>query len=545
MKTMNRHLLALALVLLVLAIVACGPTATQAPPTVIPTETPKTLAPTSPKFTPTAQAMTKEGQPKRGGTVRVALHGPPKNIDPHKAPNQPEYWTAQQCYDYLLTLDKDLNIQPSLATDWEVSDDGLTWTFKLRKDVKFHNGRELQAADVKYSIERIMDEATASSQGAAFRSMVKSIEARNDYTVVFNMSAPSGVLLARLADPRSAIVAREIVEEKGDLSQTDAGSGPFEFVGMQPDGSVSLTRNPDYWQEGLPYLDGIVFIPISDASARVTALRTGDVDMIAYVVTNNISLLREEPNIVVPEQPISGEFMYFLMNPAVKPFDDVKVRQAIFYALDREVINQISTYGEGYTLLGGPLPSWHWAAIEPVYSKPDLERAKQLLAESSAPNGFECKMRIWAEESNVRCGQIVQEQLAPLNIKLNIEQFGDWSSFYEPIQRGEFEAYIQGFGGLADPDDWFYDQFYTGGGKNNAKYSNPEVDKLLDQARQVSDREERKELYGEVQNILAKEGPMAFLYSMKQCHAWRNYVEGFYHLPTLTFFALKETWLNK
>jgi peptide/nickel transport system substrate-binding protein len=454
-------------------------------------------------------------------------------------------------YDYLVMLDQQLNTQPSLATGWSVSDDGLTWTFKLQEGVKFHNGRELTAADVKYSMERIMNPETASTIATRL-SMVESIETPDDYTVAFNLSTPNAVLAAALADPRAAIVAKEIVEEHGDLSQVEAGSGPFKFVSLEVDETVVLERNPDYWQMGadgepLPYVDRLELMPIPDNSARNTALRTGDVDIITFVTTNFISLLREESDIVIPENATSAQYYYLLMNCTTEPFSDVKIRQAIMYALDRETIAQVALGGEGYPLLAGNIPPWHWAAIQdPIYPKSDLEKAKQLLAESSAPDGFEFELRVWSPQDYVlRAAQVIYDQLAPLNITPKIEQHGEWASYWAPVTEGNFEATIQGTGGNTDPDFWTYEPFHTKGGKNYGKYSNPEVDKLLEQGREVSDQGKRKEIYAEAQRITAAEGPMAFLFNMNQTEAWRDYVKGFYHLPTMHIIALKETWLDK
>jgi peptide/nickel transport system substrate-binding protein len=483
--------------------------------------------------------------PRAGGDLRVGVHATMKNFDPHKAPNQPEYWTDQLMYDYLLMLDQDLLIQPALATEWDVSDDGLTWTFQLRDGVRFHNGRDLTADDVKYSFARIMDPETASAQASNF-SVVKAVEAPDPQTVVIHLASPNVVLPSILADPRSAIVAKEIVEATGDLSQTDAGSGPFTFDGLGADGSATLVRNDDYWQENRPYVDRVVLQPIPESATRNTALRTGDVDMVTFVTANFISLLRQDPNVVIPELATSGQYYYLLMNSAEEPFSDLKVRQAIFHALDRNVITQVSLAGEGVPLLAAAIPPWHWAAAEPVYTAPNLDQAKQLLSESSQPDGFEFTLRVWSPQDYAqRSAQLIQEQLAPLNIKPNIELQADWATYWTPVQDGKFQATIQGTGGNTDPDVWLYEPFHTGGSKNYTNYSNPEVDKLLDEGRQTADQEERKRIYQEAQAIIATDGPMAFLYNMNQTEAWQSYVKGFYHVPTMNLQALTQTWLKR
>jgi peptide/nickel transport system substrate-binding protein len=486
-------------------------------------------------------------QPKRGGVLKAALLAGVKTLDPHKNPNQSEYWTDQLMYDYLVILDKNLDIKPALATEWKTSSDGLTWTFTLRKGVKFHNGRELKASDVVYSVQRIQDPKMASALTSNYK-QVKSVEAPDDYTVVFNLSSPNAVLPTTLADARSAIVAKEVVEKNnGDLAMADAGSGPFRFVKQETDGTVVLERNPDYWDQPLPYLDGLRLMAIPDSTARVTALRTGDVDIASFITTNFISLLSQEKGVQVAEPPVSGQFYYLMFNLKQKPFDDIKVRQAIAYALDRQALTAVSLNNEGYPLLSAAIPPWHWAAAKPYY-KPtsDLETAKKLLAESSAPNGFSFDLRIWSSQDYVvRSAQLIQEQLAPLKIVPKISQQGDWGTYWDPVTKGNFQTTIQGTGGNVDPDTWLYETFHTGGGKNYMSYSNPEVDKLLEQGRAEADREKRKGYYDQAQTLIAQDAPMAFLYNMKQTDAKRDYVMGFYHMPTMTFWALRETWLNK
>jgi peptide/nickel transport system substrate-binding protein len=552
MKTLRFVLILFALAFIV-GCAAPVPAPTAAAPTAAPkaTESPRPAATSAPAATtvpaaPTiASATGKDGTPKPGGTLKFAVHAVIQKLDPHKAPNQAEYWVDQLMYDYLVQFDDAINIQPSLATGWKMSTDGMTWTYSLRKGVMFHNGRELKAADVKYSIERILDPKNASSGADAFKD-VASIDIADDYTVVFKMKQPNGALNIGLANPRSAIVAREIVEAKGDLSQVDAGSGPFMFGGLKADGTVTLNRNPNYWETGLPYLDRVEMLPITDTNARVSALRSKDEDVIAFVTTNSVTLLRAEPGVIIPDLPTSGVFYYLAMNNKVKPFDDIKVRQAIAYAVDRDLHVRVALNGEGYPLKAGPIPPWHWAAAEPVYKQPNLQKAKELLAQSSVPNGFEFDLRIWsANEAPVRSAQILAQELAPLNIVPKINLQPDHTSYLVPVNNGSFTSNIDGMSNGTDPDAWLYDRFLSTGGRNIWKYSNPEVDKLLNEGRQELDQKKRKDIYDKVQNILAVDAPAVFLYNVNQTEAWRDYVKGYTHNSTITPLNLKKAWLAK
>lgn len=542
MKTIDIKwiLLILTGLLLVIGVAACA--APAAPPPAQPTTA--AAEPTAAVAAPTTATASSDTS-KPGGELKVGLLASVKTLDPHKNPNQSEYWTAQLIYDYLVSLDKDLQIQPGLATEWTASDDGLTWTFKLRDDVKFHNGRPLTAADVKYSFDRIKNPDTASALANSFK-QVESVEAPDEHTVVFKLSAPYAVLPTSLADPRAAIVAKEVVEANDGLATADGGSGPFMLKSVETDGSAILTKNPNYWVAGQPLLDSLRLTPIPDSTARVTALRTGDIDLASFITTNFISLLSQEKDVTVNEPPVSGQFYYLMMNNKVKPFDDPKVRQAIAYALDRDTLTQVSLNGEGYPLLAGPIPEWHWATAKPYYQGgSNIDKAKQLMAESSVPDGFTFDLAIWSSQDYVvRSAQLLQEQLAPLGIKINIVQNGDFTAYWTPVTKGDFQTTIQGTGGNVDPDTWLYETFHTGGGKNYMGYSNPEVDKLLEQGRAESEQAKRKTIYDQAQELIAADAPMAFLYNMKQTDAVRNTVKGFYHLPTMTLFALRQTWLD-
>jgi peptide/nickel transport system substrate-binding protein len=485
--------------------------------------------------------------PKYGGTLRVGWNYAGGTFDPHKGiVHGPDYWIIKLVYNTLVTLDEGLNIVPELAESWEISEEGTVYTFHLVEGVTFHNGRGLTSEDVKYSFERLLDPDTGASRRANYTD-IASIETPDPYTVVITLSQPNAVFLTQLTQAAAAIVAREGVEEHGDLSQVAAGSGPFMLGGIQADGSIVLERNPDYWVEGLPYLERIVFTTVPDNQARNTAVRTGDLDLITHVTGNFISLLRQDENVVIPEgDGSSGQFYSLLFNVRRPPFDDPKVRQAIAHALDRETIAQVSLDGEGFTLAGGPIPPWHWAALDPVFEGADIERARELLAESALPDGFSFTLRVWSpQQFSVRAAQMIQAALAPLNIEVTIDQQGDWATYWGAVTGGEYDATIQGFGGNIDPHEFLFEAFREGGGRNVMGYVNPEVERLMAEALRVTDRDARKEIYDEVQRIIVEDAPQAFLWNQKQTEAHQADVMGFYHQSTLDLSALTRTWLDR
>jgi len=498
-------------------------------------------------FSAGATLVLAQGEPVKGGQLNVGLHVQVKSFDPHQAPNQGEVWVIGLVYNRLVGLDADLNVIPDVASSWE-QPDSQTLIFTRRDDVYFHNGDRVTAEDVKFSLDRLLDPATASPKRSNYAA-IKTIEAPDQQTVTLHLSQPNSALLTQLAGTPASIVSQRAIEEYGDLGQHDGGSGPFLLGSVGADNTLTLERNPNYFVKGLPYLDRVRMLPVTDNQARNTAVRTGDLDMVTFVTTNFINLLREDPNIVIPRgDGASGQFYALFMNNDVPPFNDPNVRQAIAYALDRDLIMQVALMGEGFSLKGGPIPPWHWAGIDPVYDQPDLERARTLLAESDYPAGASFKLRVWAPQDFViRASLVIQEALAPLGIKVEIDQQGDWVTYRQGIETGEFQATIQGFGGNIDPDQYLRERFSTGGGSIAyvKGYSNSRFDALVAQALTVSGHDERFDLYREAQVLLANDAPAVFLFNMKQTEALRTNVHGFQHLPTLELTSLTTTWIER
>lgn len=485
--------------------------------------------------------------PKYGGQLKVGWNYSGSTLDPHKnIVHGPDSWVIKLVYDTLVDLDEDLNVVPSVAASWDISDDGLTYTFNLVEGVRFHNGRELTSADVRYSFERLLNPDTGASRRAQYTD-IASVADPDPYTVVLNLSQPNAVLLTQLTQAAASIIAREGVEEFGDLGLNAAGSGPFILRSVEADNTITIERNPDYFVEGLPYLDGIVFTTVPDNQARNTAVRTGDLDLITHVTDNYISLLRQDANVVIPEgDGSSGQWFSLIMNLRQAPFDDVLVRQAIAQALDRELLARVSLDGEGFPLLAGPMAEWHWAGLDPIFVGSDIERAKELMAASSHPDGFEFTLRVWSpQQFAVRAAQIIQATLAELNISVTIDQQGDWATYWSAVTGGTYDATLQGFGGNIDPHDFLFETFREGGGRNVMGYVNPEVEALMAEGLRVTDRAARQAIYDEVQQTVIDDVAQVFIWNQKQSEAHQAYVRGFYHHMTLDLSALITTWLDK
>src|SRR5690625_3532921 len=326
---------------------------------------------------------------QQGGTLVAAWAQDPVGLDPHITSARSSLQVLENVLDTLVALDEDQNIVPSLAEDWEAGEDGLTWTFHLRDDVRFSNGREFSAEDVVYTYDRMLDPDTASGQ-AYLLDGVESVTAPDDSTIVFELDAPNPALLSKLAGNKAVgIIARESVED-GTINTSPIGTGPFMITDFQPGIQLTLERNPEYWREGLPYLDGVQIRVISDENVRRSAIVSGDVDWAISVPAQSVAELKEDDNVVVDEVP-AGAYWYVGVNTASEPLSDVRVRQAIAWALNRDEIAEVATFGTAVATQD-PIPSSSsWASDYAPYEQ-DLDKAAELLAEAGYEDGFELEI---------------------------------------------------------------------------------------------------------------------------------------------------------
>src|SRR6266508_5221425 len=286
--------------------------------------------------------------PKKGGTLILARAGEVTNLDPHKVPAFTSARVFELVYSYLMRLDENLAVQPDLAESMPtVSPDGKTVTIKIRSGVKFHNGDALTSADVKYTFDRIIDAKNA-AVARSFFGDVDTITAPDATTVVFNLKTPNAALIAYMAHPNTGIVSKKIGEANADLSkkETAIGSGPFKLAEWVPDNYMRFAKNADYYVAGQPYLDGIRINVVPDETGLVAALRTKAADMAIVVDAKVARTLRNESGITLSAKPSLSYNLLFL-NTKRKPLDNLKVRQAIAYAIDRKAIIDAVAFGEG------------------------------------------------------------------------------------------------------------------------------------------------------------------------------------------------------
>jgi peptide/nickel transport system substrate-binding protein len=496
-----------------------------------------------PQSSASGSAAASGGDAKNGGTLNFQLlRDADAGYDPALGIESTVYTINDSMFDTLLEVQPDGKLVGSLATDWSVSDDELTYTFKIRTGVKFHNGREMTADDVKYTIDRMKDPATKSPRRSVY-ALVDSVEAPDATTVVVKLSEPYAPLPAVLADISAGIVPKEAA---ADLANHPVGTGPFKFVEWVRDDHLTVEANRDYWREGLPHLDGINYTFNADANARAASLRSGTVDFLWNAPPELHDVLSKDSSLAIYGGKGTQSFQYMLLNMQKEPFSDVRVRQAIYWALDREEIQQISRPGTTTSVTTGFLPPEHWAGSQETMYQQDYDKAKQLLAEAGHPDGFPMEiLALVGSDFHIRSAQAVQQQLKPLGIEVTVTTV---DSGQQTARRnaGDYDAIISGFSGTIDPDERFTQTFTTGGGTNFANFSDPEVDKLVAEARKVSDREKRAELYRKASARISEVGPMAFTYNYHFYDALQSYVKGYTFNPQLVDYrAVREIWLDK
>ena len=498
---------------------------------------------------PSPSASQAAGQPKKGGTLILARAGEVTNLDPHKVPAFTSARVFELVYSYLMRLDENLGVQPDLAESAPtVSADGKTVTVKIRSGVKFHNGDALTSADVKYTFDRIIDPKTA-AVARSFFADVETITAPDPTTVIFNLKSPNAALIAYMAHPNTGIVSKKIGEANADLSkkETAIGSGPFKLAEWVPDNFMRFDANKDYYVSGQPYLDGIRINVVPDESGIAAALRTKAADMAIITNANVARTLRSESTITLSSKPSLSYNLLFL-NTKRPPFDNLKVRQAIAYAIDRKAIIDAVAFGEGEVT--GPIaPALANYALPtsqyPLYTR-DVAKAKQLLQEANVgPVSFTILTATTEPAYGKDEAQLVQAQLAEVGITVKIDPI-ELTQYVDRWLKADFDMATGLNGGGPDPDFYVY-RYFTDDGNLNfvTSYKNPVSSDAIKQARASTDPAKRKDLYATAQKELVNGVPFIWLFVGRDYNATLPTTKGFTHLPNGSIIYLRQTWLDK
>jgi peptide/nickel transport system substrate-binding protein len=476
--------------------------------------------------------------PARAQVLEIATDQSPVGLDPHVATAFSTTMVLSTIYEGLTAIDRNLDVVPVLAASWTVSPDGLTYTFHLRPDATFHDGKALTPADVVASVARVRDPKTGSPFASRF-AMVDRVEPDGDHGVRFILSTPSASFLAQLAS--LAIVPAGAA----NLGKQPDGTGPFRFKEWQPNTFIALDRNPAYWEKDRPSLTGLRFEIVPEATTRRLGLTGGTYQFLPVIDAATAAALKSAPGVQLLQ---AQDLAYSLIgvNTTKPPFDKPAARQALNYALDRAQIVQAAYFGQATPAgpLSPALRDWALPVTDYPCYHPDPEKAKALLQQA----GFALPVKVTLNVLGslplvVDIAQVVQAQAnkAGFDVTLNVQEAG---RFIQDWRGGNFTAFASLNSGGPDPDDYFGRSFQTGGATNVYKYSNPQLDKILVEAR-AAPAARRKVLYDQAQRLLACDGPVAHLAYGTLFAAERATVHGFELYPTRSLRALRDVTLGQ
>jgi ABC-type transport system substrate-binding protein len=442
-------------------------------------------------------------------TLVMVIESSPTNLDPRVGQDAYSERIDSLIFDDLLSRGQNLDVAPGLAERWEVPDP-LTYIFHLHHGVQFHDGRPLTSRDVKWTFDSLLQGKIRSTKGATYR-FVDHIEAPDDFTVIFHMKEPDAALLWNVSDMAIGIVP----DGSGDeVARQPLGSGPFKFVSAETDKEVIVERNDNYWGEKVK-LARVRFAVVPDATTQALELRKGSGDVIinGSFPPDTVMTLQREPSIAV-ESGSGTRLAYLGFNLRDPILKDVRVRQAIAYALDRRPMIDYLWRGQAQPARSVlPPQSWAYDGNVPTYDH-DPGKAKALLDAAGYPavNGvrFHITMKTSTDENTRLMVAVMQQQLREVGIALDIRSF-EFGTFFADVTHGEFQMYgLRWIGGNEDPDIFslcFSSSRFPPNGANRGYYSNPRMDALIDQARREVDRSVRKKIYSQIQTILAEELP--------------------------------------
>lgn len=507
-------------------------------------------APAAPTGGEEAAPAPSEGEPVEAPEEPVAaeavlVHARPTDsgtLDPGQMTQGESWKVVAQIYDTLVRYKPGtFELEPALAESWEVSDDGLEWTFHLRDDVTFHDGTPLNAEAVAFTFERARDENHPYHQYGAWDNwswymyMVNQVEAVDEYTVRFTLDYAYAPFLQTLANYATAIVSPTAFrEEQDDFAQNPVGSGPYRFVEWAKDDRIVLEKNSEYW-DGEPGLDRLIYRVIPEHSARLSALQTGEVHVVDQLPPEMATIVQNEDGLTLDTKPgLNISYLRWNTVPEYpgyqEPLGDVRVRRALAHAIDREALRE-RFFGDFGEVATNPIPSLVWGRDEslelPEY---DPERARELLAEAGYGDGFETELLGWTLVRSywpepVPLTEAIQGYLQEIGVdaKIRVVEYGIWA---EETAAGEAPMHIGGWtGDFGDPDNFLatiWDDELTG---RQYGWRNEEFRNLLVEAQKATDRDERIDLYHQAQAIFFEELPGLPLFHGKYVTGYRDTVQ--------------------
>jgi peptide/nickel transport system substrate-binding protein len=483
--------------------------------------------------------------PKRGGSITIARIEDSQSFDKTTVFQNESIWLAEQIMEPLYIAGNDgKTLKPWLATGYKESKDGLTYTFTLRKGVKFSNGQPMTSADVKFSIDDTR--AQAKTGWGYLDAAIKSVTAPNPDTVVFHLKYKWAPFLADIALFANGIIPKNFAgQPRAQFYKHPIGTGPFMWDKRVVGQSVTMKRNPYYWQKGKPYLDSVTWTFVSDENTRELQLRGNQIQIDEFPPFNSISKLQHTPGINMYLFP-STRTDYLDMNEQYAPLADVHVRRAISYAIDRQAIIKSVLFGHGTPANSFLPPQVPYYDPKSPGLQYNLAKAKAEMAKSKYKNGFKVTLLVGAgAQVENATGQILQSELQPLGIDVTFKQ-EDTSTEFDDIGKQKYQlAFSYWTMDIADPDELVTFAIDPAGGAHSfyTDYKNPTVIKLSHEAQRETNPTKRAALYAQLQQIAAHDAFLGFLYYSPYRWATTSKVHGFFVQP-LGNYHLENVWLG-
>jgi peptide/nickel transport system substrate-binding protein len=496
--------------------------------------------------------------PEYGGTYRTHLFPPPRSFDPHTEISAGASLICNLAYNGLVRLAPRINeIELDAAESWRQID-ALTYEFTLRKGIFYHNippvnAREMTSTDVKYSIERLMGRYGKLSEfrhSYYFRDKLDSIQTPDRYTVIFKTKKPYAPFIRYLASPWAKIVPKEAVDEFNSLKRTVVGSGPFMLKEQKAGSHLLFVKNPHYFKEGLPYLDGVQLYITPNKTISLTGFMEGQMDGISIHRVQLDGIRESAPNALVVELP--GLYTWTLRTtPGVKesqelnaPLGDKRVRQAIAHAIDKKSFLEMAGFDE-VRLERGAIPAAYppWGLTDADLWEYNPQKGKKLLAEAGYPDGFACQLMTWDTEYLTVPMAELQQMLAEIGIRAKLNVL-DAAQYFNKSYRFQYDLALNIMPAGIDPSDWLVP--YFGKSANFYKWNNPQLWDLIEQQEQLMDQSERLELISQIQKIVVDEAMSQSLFSQARYLAYQPYVyaKPYFH-PYSLGTGFEVLWMDK
>lgn len=483
---------------------------------------------------PPVEAQTR----KRGGTIRVAFVGSPVKVDPHTATGAEEWAMLRGVYDSLVWTDETLAPKPELAVSWEASPDATVWTFKLRKGVKFHHGRELDADDVVFSFTRILNPATASPARSVF-SMVDRVEKVDPLTVRFTLKSPFAEFPQLVGGSFQAKIAPRDV---ADLNKSPTGTGPFKLTEFVPGDHVTLVRNDAYWRDGEPYLDQVRIVYLPEEAAHVAGMLSGDLDMTWWPSAEVLPIYQANKDITVSIAQSYG-YQPIVMRVDQPPFDKPEVRRALRLLCNRESLKRTAVGNLNVPVSNDhPIPPFSPMYIEQKPLGQDIDMAKKLLADAGYKDGLDVEMMAWTGRAGlVQAALGYQDMAKRANVRIRVNTVP--ADIFLSKYWLKHNFFVTNWNGRTTLYEMLALAYQSNATWNESQWKPKAMDDLIEQVRREQNEAKRKAVFADIQKLFIDDSPAIIAYHRPSVMAYRKHLRDFVPHPT-GWLDFRRTWLG-